>query len=129
MYALDLGYEVTVRRKEGSDIGEKSEVYFNKKGKELRKKKDGKRKKGDDGCDKEECFEIVFPITMIMPDGVTVSGDKEALGMEIDDWYKEHIESKEQPEFQYPIQIIFDDASTIDVNSNEEFKEAYLNCK
>jgi len=54
------------------------------------------------------CFEFIYPITFIMPDGTTVTGnDKEEIGQAIKSWYIANPGSKDKPTLQYPVNVIF----------------------
>lgn len=134
--APKLGYQLGMRRGEGTQIGTHNYIYFDLEGRKLDADKKGKEeygyggKKGKDGCDLKECFELVFPITYIMPDGLEVSGaDKEILWTGIKDWYIINSESKEKPALQYPVDIIFDDGTTMTIANEEALKAAYELCE
>ena len=79
-----------------------------------------------------ECFELVFPVTYIMPDGSTyviASGDDESGWEELKAWYDSNPDSDQRPELQYPVDIISwenEESMTISINNEEEmitFKE------
>ena len=81
------------------------------------------------------CFELVYPITFIMPDSssITVSLDNEEGWEMLKSWYDENSGYEEvMPEFQYPIQIIYeteDGDSTADINSDAEMITAKSECR
>ena len=81
--APTLGYEVRVQREFGAFMGERNLVYFDLEGRELRPRAfRGPRGRGQGGCDRNECFDILFPVTFIMPDESTVTGDsRQEVGM------------------------------------------------
>ena len=84
----------------------------------------------DEHKDKKECFDLVYPITMTMPDATTVTGnDKEALGTAIKNWYIANPTSTEKPAFNYPIQITFEDGTTKTISNDTELETAYDDCK
>jgi hypothetical protein len=130
----ELGYEVSMRRAEGTMMGERSNVYFAMDGRELRPvDRSGRRhprRRGENGCDRIECFDFVYPITVIMPDGTTVSGEsRQALRQAIRIWYQANGGPYERPELQFPLDIIFEaDQSVLTVNSVEELRAAYQSC-
>ena len=126
--APELGYEVIVRRGESSQIGERSEVYFNLDGRELRRGRD-EPVRGDDGTDREECFELVYPVTYVMPDGTTVSGTPEQLRAAISAWYQANSDTREEPVLQYPVDVTFEDGTIETVNSEEELRDVYASCE
>ncbi len=81
------------------------------------------------------CFELVYPITFIMPDSssITVSIDNEEGWEMLKSWYDENSGYEEvMPEFQYPIQIIYetqDGDSIADINSDAEMITAKSECR
>ena len=81
------------------------------------------------------CFELVYPITFIMPDSssITVNLDNEEGWEMLKSWYDENSGYEEvMPEFQYPIQIIYetqDGDSTADINSDAEMITAKSECR
>ena len=63
--------------------------------------------------DKEECFELVYPVTYTLPDGSAATGDDEkALWETIKAWYEVNPDSEEKPSLVYPVDIVFEDGST-----------------
>ncbi len=128
MHAPELGYEVSMRRGVGSRIGERNEVYFDRDGRELRRQRDRERRRGDGGSDREECFELVFPVTFVMPDGTEISGDAGELRLAIGEWYENNSGEEEAPQLQYPVDVLFEDGTTQTVNSDEELRMAYGEC-
>ena len=76
------------------------------------------------------CFEFVFPLTVIMPDGSTITNnDEDEFWSAITDWYDTHPDVDQKPEFQYPIQIILADVDEIiTVNDDDEFEDYLADC-
>lgn len=76
-----------------------------------------------------DCFELVFPITVGMPDNSTITGnDKNELETNIEAWYTANPDVEEKPELQYPLDIIFDDQSTQTINNKDEMETAKEEC-
>ena len=133
--ALGLGYEVSMAGL-GHRSGHRSEVYFNLEGRKLILKDelgedewgDFERGKYDDSGYK--CFDLVYPVSFIMPDGteITVSLDTEDGWGFIRGWYDENPESDERPSINFPVQILMDDTNVLVVNNNDEMKDVYRNC-
>lgn len=147
--ASELGYQVLMVRTEGIRIGESSDVYFNLNGRELREDNDRDDddrddddrdddgddddreddNRDDDGRDIEECFDLVYPVTFVMPDGTEITGDtEEEVFTAIRDWQVNNDDFDEGPELQYPVDIAFEDGSILTVNNDEEMLEAKDNC-
>lgn len=71
-----------------------------------------------DKYDKEEhweCFELLYPISYLMPDGTTVSGNKEELGVAFKAWYEANPASKEKPVLLYPVDIKYEEGTIMTV--------------
>lgn len=89
-----------------------------------------------DACDdwKEEsaeklCFDFVFPLSFSMGDGVTITGDtpmelREALQA----WKEANPDAEVKPELIYPVQIIYEDGTVKDVETQEQLREASKDC-
>ena len=90
---------------------------------------------GDRDWDRRECFELVFPVTYIMPDGSTyeISSDEDESGWEeLKEWYDSNPDSDQRPELQYPVDIITwenEESVTITINSEEEMITAKEECR
>ena len=89
----------------------------------------------DRDWDRQECFELVFPVTYIMPDGSTyeISSDEDEPGWEeLKEWYDSNPDSDQRPELQYPVDIITwenEESVTITINSEEEMIAAKEECR
>tara|TARA_B100001093_G_scaffold110678_2_gene102972 strand:+ start:4468 stop:5643 length:1176 start_codon:yes stop_codon:yes gene_type:complete len=79
------------------------------------------------------CFDLVYPVTYVMPDGSTiiVEGDDEDGWSDLKDWYEENGDSEDKPELQYPVDIILETeegSSTVTINNEEEMASAKREC-
>ncbi|MEM7375177.1 MAG: hypothetical protein AAF587_41670 [Bacteroidota bacterium] len=75
------------------------------------------------------CFELVYPITVNMPDGSSSSVDSEkAMDQLIEAWFVAHPDSKQEPTFQFPIQVVFDGNVNKTLNNVEELDKAHDGC-
>jgi len=120
--ASGLGYQVSMDGK-GCKPGDHNEVYFNLKGRKLKSKRD----RGDkDGF---KCFELVLPVTFVMPDGSSITVDDENSYMAVRDWYANNSDSKEEPTLQYPVNIIYRDGDTQTINNDEEMGSTKVDCR
>lgn len=130
--APDLGYEVDMRREKGTQLGEALQAYFNLSGRELIPDAKGGKGDGKDrlGKDRKECFELVYPVSYVMPDGSRITGNNEReVVAAIKAWYAAHPDSKERPALQYPVAITFRDGTTLRVKNEQEMKRAYASCE
>ena len=81
-----------------------------------------------DGRDRD-CFEFVLPVTVIMPDGSTITVEIEDDWQLIQDWYEDHPGEREPFTFQFPFDIVFDDGETWTINNDSELQAAYAECE
>ena len=82
----------------------------------------------DDGRD---CFEMVLPITFVMPDGssLTVSEEEDWLNVRL--WYEENGDVEEEPSYQFPVDILYETENgntTVTINNQEEMEAAEEEC-
>ena len=129
--AYGLGYEVNMAGK-GHKVGSRCEVYFNLDGRRLNPYgRYGDENKDDWDRDKDKgdwkCFDLMFPVTYVMPDGSTLTVENENDWDAIKEWYEANPESDERPTLQFPINVEFDD-ETMTVNSEEELRELKQEC-
>ena len=84
----------------------------------------------DDGEDfHEDCFEVVFPVSFILPDGTEhTSADEDEAEMILDAFYLANPDVDEEPEFIYPIEIRYEDGVIETINSEAELDLAEDNC-
>jgi hypothetical protein len=135
MKASMLGYEVSIAGRAGNS-GKRGEVYFDIDGKKLdpgnyRGKEDGEWSEANDrGTNTDwRCFDIVYPITIQMPDGSTLSIDgEEDTDLEIVKNYYEENDTEEKPSMVFPITIITYEGVTKTISSEEEMSDAYRGC-
>ena len=82
-----------------------------------------------DGDFDELCFEFVYPVTIILPDGTnqTAMNDDELFTI-IDDFYIANPDSDEDPTFEFPIDVILEDSTTQTLNNEEELEVLFENC-
>ena len=133
--AYGLGYEVSMDGK-GHKMGHRCEVYFNLEGRKLDPNgKRGDKSDWDRDDDKGDwkCFDLVLPVTYVMPDGstITVSSDDDDDWAEIKAWYEANPDSEEKPALQYPVDISFEGregSTTLTVTNDEEMRNAYGRC-
>ena len=133
--AYGLGYEVNMDGK-GHKMGHRCEVYFNLEGRKLDPNdKRGDKSDWDRDDDKGDwkCFELVLPVTYVMPDGstITVSSDDDDNWAEIKAWYEANPDAEERPALQYPVDISFETregSTTLTVTNDEELRGAYGRC-
>tara|TARA_A100001037_G_scaffold294836_1_gene313126 strand:+ start:15217 stop:16095 length:879 start_codon:yes stop_codon:yes gene_type:complete len=132
--ASGLGYEVDLTGC-GRSLGDRKEFYFNLEGRKLDPYDYGKDRDKDnwerEGEEDWKCFDLILPVTFIMPDSsiVTVASDDEAGWEEVKAWYEANSDVDERPALQFPVDISFGEDRTITVNNEEEMKGAYRYCR
>lgn len=77
------------------------------------------------------CFEIVFPITVLFPDGTTAeAADRQALHLLIRTWRQNNPGATGRPQISFPITVkMDDDGSLVTVNSREELRQLKEDCE
>ena len=86
----------------------------------------------DEGDDEERrCFDVVLPVTFLMPDGSSLVVAEESDWRSIDEWYVENSDVEEEPDYQFPIEVVYDSeegSNTVVINSQEELQAAEQDC-
>ena len=141
MKASMLGYEVSIAGRPGNS-GKRGEVYFDIDGRKLDPNdygddyKDWYGERG--GFDRNDfgekrgwkCFEIVYPITIMMPDGsvYTIDSEEDPDLDAVKNYYEENEGVEERPSIVFPVNIIDNEGETKTISSEEEMKDAYRQC-
>jgi len=83
-----------------------------------------------------DCFKVVMPFSMELPDGSVITIEKEEDRKQIEEWYVNNPDSKERANFVFPIDIeIFvkkeneEDSKILTINDEEELKKAISKCR
>ena len=127
--ASEWGYEVNLRREGGSRLGERYQVYFNLEGRRLQRTRNTQGGLVDPDRDRRDCFELNYPITLIMPDGTTISRSSEReIAQAMRRWYEANPRRTERPRLQYPVTITFNDRSTATIDSDEGLDRVRESC-
>lgn len=76
------------------------------------------------------CFRIVFPVSIVFPDGTTteVSGPR-AIKIAVKEWKELNPDSDERVMLGFPLTVKFKDGSTQEVSNKEELVELKKECK
>ncbi|MBC8400410.1 MAG: hypothetical protein ISR95_07475 [Candidatus Marinimicrobia bacterium] len=85
------------------------------------------RDKDRDDRDRK-CFDLIYPVNFIMPDGSTITVDDREGWLDVKAWYIDHPDSDARPELQYPVDIIYRDGTTVTVNTTNEMQAARADC-
>ena len=141
MKASMLGYEVSIAGRPGNS-GKRGEVYFDIDGRKLDPNDYGDDYKdwyGErDGFDRDEfgekrgwkCFEIVYPITIMMPDGstYTIDSEEDADLDAVKNYYEDNEGAEERPSIVFPVNIIDNEGETKTISSEDEMEGSYRQC-
>ena len=83
-----------------------------------------------------ECFKVVMPFSMELPDGSVITIEQEEDHKQIEEWYINNPDSKERASFVFPIDIeVFEkkeneeDSKVLTINDEEELKKALSRCR
>ena len=87
----------------------------------------------DEGGERE-CFELVLPVTFVMPDGSVVTVENEDGYTALREWYVANPDSEEEPVLQYPVDIIYynedgEEGTIVTINNEEEMEAAKAECE
>ncbi|MEN0046111.1 MAG: hypothetical protein AAF806_03520 [Bacteroidota bacterium] len=85
--------------------------------------------KGKDKEEKEDCFELSYPVTWTMADGTTIAMSDEKDWEAIKAWYEANPVEKEKPSLTYPVDIVLEDGTSQTINSEEEMVAVKKECK
>ena len=77
--------------------------------------------------DNRECFELVLPVSFVMPDGSTITVENDSGWVDLRNWYETNPVTEGRPELQYPVDILFDD-ETVTINNAEEMNMVKREC-
>lgn len=80
---------------------------------------------------RQKCFNLVYPIFFIMPDGssLVINNDENGWG-DLKTWYQENAGfNEEKPEFQYPVDVVIQDDQILTINSEAEMIELKNECR
>jgi len=131
-YPVDIIYEIDV------DEGTQDQriVTINSEDEMIEAKEECREMWGEyyDDWEERECFELVYPVSYLMPDSATIeiSADDEESWAEYKSWYDDNPESDERPSLQYPVEITYrteEGTETQIINSEEEMVSAKEECR
>ena len=79
----------------------------------------------------KKCFTFGFPVSFTMPDGTILSAeDEEDLEEKMKAFYESYEGRKKRPRVVFPVDLMFEDGSSLTVNSVQEMKQAWRdNCR
>ena len=130
--AMKRWYEANPGSKERPTLQYPVDVKF--KGRPMTINNIEEMKRIKEACNKgrKKCFELVYPVTYIMPDGTEITinskDDKEGR-LAIKAWYEAHPDYKEKPSLKYPVDIKYKDGTIKTINNKEEMRRARADCK
>lgn len=86
--------------------------------------------KGRHGHSKgDRCFSLVFPISLVLADGSTITGeDRRDLKTQLRAWKETAEDTDERPSLQYPITIELEDGTTQEIANLEALQAAKDGC-
>lgn len=82
---------------------------------------------GQMGC--QDCFSIVFPVTLVFDDGSTAAVDgREAIREAIRAYVEENSRPQSRPKFEFPYDVELADGTVQTINSPEDFRALLEEC-
>ncbi|MDA0757042.1 MAG: hypothetical protein O3C01_00040 [Bacteroidetes bacterium] len=132
--APELGYEIEMKSfdfiKLELDYEREDELYFTTEGRKLNRSK-GKKKKWKR---KGPCFKFEYPLSYVMPDNSTITGnDRKEVCIAIKKWYEININIRVKPQLIFPLTILMldDDKNVVkkELQSHAELRSAMDSCK
>ena len=77
------------------------------------------------------CFDLVFPLSILFPDGTTAeAADRLTLRQLIHSWKQNNPGATERPQLVFPLTVkMDDDGSLVTVNSREELRQLKEDCE
>ena len=75
-----------------------------------------------------DCFELVYPVTFIMPDGSTIAVADRDDWDDVKSWYDSNPDSEEKPSLQYPVDISYRDGTIQTIDNDEEMGVSKRDC-
>ena len=80
-------------------------------------------------CGVRGCFEFMFPITIVFPDGGEAEVDSyEELRDRIRSWKMDNPDAETKPNLQYPLDLLTDEGEIVTVNSRDELRGVVKEC-
>jgi len=74
------------------------------------------------------CFNFVFPLSVNIGGEIITGENLEELRLAMKDWYDANPDAEIKPEFVYPIEIIFEDGTLQQLESDQDLREAKEAC-
>ena len=80
--------------------------------------------------DFEDCFDLIFPVEIIFPDGsITSITTEDELEDMIEAWYDTNPNATEAPAFVFPIEVTTDSTETILIQTETQLDELISTCE
>lgn len=80
-------------------------------------------------CGMRGCFEFVFPVTIVFPDGAEAEIESyEEMRDRIRSWKEENPDAEDRPSLQYPLDLLTEDGEIVTAESADDLKALTKEC-
>lgn len=76
------------------------------------------------------CFDLVFPVELLFPDGTTATADdRAALKTLVREWKEANPDAAERPTLVFPVNVVLEDGTEVSVGSLEDLQALKESCE
>ena len=80
--------------------------------------------------DRDFCCKLVYPVTLVCPDGTTQEvADRKEMKMAVRAWKADNPDSDERPALGFPLDVELADGTTVTVNDADELEDLKESCE
>ena len=85
---------------------------------------------GEEGEDEDDCFELLYPVTVIYPDGTSaVANSYQELDQLEEMWEDSNPDTEEEPILLFPVEIVLNDGTITEVATEQDLEDLEDNCE
>ncbi|MDC1516394.1 hypothetical protein N8385_01605 [Cyclobacteriaceae bacterium] len=95
---------------------------------ELKAIAEGCKNGNDRDAKRGDCFEIVYPFTLKMPDSTFITLESDVDRAAVKAWHDAHLGVREKGVFVFPISLEYPDGERVEIDSKEDFEQIKKDC-